>query len=172
MPVFLTSKIRIEPRYKGFSAKSNSIFSSFRRNFEFRHKPSVKTCFFELLWFWSGRNDPCRQTRKRFAFCSAPKEMMLPRHSPYTSKSTDRRLRASSTRFTVALSVHGSLLTRKYSGMTGPKSDHAAFLFIQGSFSPLFKDYIPQHTGHIRAQACLKCKTRFSILISLRLDGI
>ena len=37
----------------------------------------------------------------------------LSRHSPYTSKSTDRRFRASSTRLSVALSVHGSLLTRK-----------------------------------------------------------
>ena len=34
-------------------------------------------------------------------------------YSPYTAKSTDRRFRASSTRLSVALSVHGSLLTRK-----------------------------------------------------------
>ena len=76
-------------------------------------KNDSRFLFFELLWIRSGRDSPCRQARKRFAFCSAPKEMLLSRHSPYTSKSTDRRLRASSTRLTVALSVHGSLLSRK-----------------------------------------------------------
>ena len=70
-------------------------------------KNDSKFLFFELLWIRSGRDSPCRQARKRFTFCS------LSRHSPYTSKSTDRRLRASSTRLTVALSVHGSLLSRK-----------------------------------------------------------
>ncbi len=41
------------------------------------------------------RNEPCRQVRKRFAFCS------LSRHSPYVSEKTFIRLRASSQRLQV-----------------------------------------------------------------------
>ena len=53
------------------------------------------------------RNEPCQQVRKRFAFCSAPQEMLLSRHSPCTSKSNPCRFRASSMRLCFDLDVHG-----------------------------------------------------------------
>ena len=79
-------------------------------------------CFLGRAWLvdYPVRNSPCRQTRKRnFFVCSAPKEMMLSRHSPYTSVESSGCLRASTRQSSASSDVHGSLLrTEKASALS------------------------------------------------------